>query len=100
MNKLNRGNQILSLAMILAIIISMLGLTSVSAQPTQALIEDWRNSDYVFTTNMLDTDSNDNVYILGDSVATRVLVIKKFNAAGILLWQTTYDPAESLSGVW
>jgi hypothetical protein len=78
----------------------MLGLTSVSAQPTQALIEDWRNSDYVFTSNMLDTDSNDNVYILGDSVATRVLVIKKFNAAGTLLWQTTYDPAESLSGVW
>ena len=78
MNKFNRSIQILSLAMILAITISTLGLTSVSAQPTQALIEDWRNSDYVFTSNMLDTDANDNVYILGDSVATRILVIKKF----------------------
>ena len=73
---------------------------AVSAQPTQALIEDWRLSDYNFTSSMMDTDQNDSVYVLGSSAATNILNIKKFDAAGSLLWQTTYDPVEALSGVW
>jgi hypothetical protein len=72
----------------------------VSAQPTQALTEDWRATDFNFTASMMDTDSNDNVYVLGDTAATNILNIKKFSAAGTLLWQTTYDPIEALSGVW
>jgi len=87
-------------AMIIAMLMSVSVLAPVAAQPTQALTEDWRATDFNFLSNMMDTDSNDNVYILGDSVATRILIIKKFSAAGTLLWQTTYDPIDALSGVW
>lgn len=76
------------------------GPVAVSAQPSQALIEDWRSSDFTFTSSMMATDQNDNVYVLGSSAATNVLHIEKLDAAGTLLWQTTYDPVEALSGVW
>jgi hypothetical protein len=49
---------------------------------------------------MMDTDQNDNVYVLGATAVGDYLVVKKFNPAGALLWQTTYDPAERLRGVW
>ena len=88
------------MALIIAIMASFFGLTSGLAQPTQALTEDWRAVDYNFTSRMMDTDLNDNVVVLGDTVVGDYLVIKKFNAAGSLLWQTTYDPPERLRGVW
>ncbi len=100
MDKPSRSKQIRALTGILGIALCFLALTPVSAQPTQALNEDWRLSDYSFNSSMLDTDQNDNVYILGSTPASNILTIKKFNAAGTLLWQTTYDPVEALSGVW
>ena len=48
----------------------------------------------------MDTDQNDNVFVLGDTAATNILIVKKFSAAGTLLWQTTYDPVDALRGVW
>jgi hypothetical protein len=72
----------------------------VSAQPTQALTEDWRDSDFSFTSRMMAADLNGNIYVLGDTVVGDYLVIKKFSPAGTLLWQTTYDPADRLRGVW
>jgi hypothetical protein len=92
--------QVQYLAVIIAIAASLFMLASGSAQPTQALNEDWISTDYNFTSRMMDTDLNDNVVILGDTVVGDYLVIKKFNAAGSLLWQTTYDPTERLRGVW
>jgi hypothetical protein len=88
------------LAVIIAIVASFAVLASVSAQPSQGLNEDWLSADYNFSSRMMDTDLNDNVIILGDTVVGDYLVIKKFNPAGTLLWQTTYDPAERLRGVW
>lgn len=82
-----------------ALIASFSVLAPVFAQPTQALIEDWRNTDYSFSSRMMATDGN-NIYVLGDTVVGDYLVIKKFSASGVLLWQTTYDPAERLRGVW
>ena len=88
-----------SVAMI-GLLILLTNSSTVSAQPTQALVEDWRATDFNFTSSMMDTDSSDNVYVLGDTAATNILNIKKFSAAGTLLWQTTYDPVDALSGVW
>ncbi|MRR29424.1 hypothetical protein EG834_03615, partial [bacterium] len=82
-----------------ALIASFSAPAPVFAQPTQALIEDWRNTDYGFSSRMMATDG-DNTYVLGDTAVGDYLVIKKFSASGILLWQTTYDPAERLRGVW
>src|SRR5688500_1264176 len=75
-------------------------VSSVSAQPSQALIENWRAADFNFNSTMLDNDAEGNVYVLGDTPATNILVIKKFSVAGNLLWQTTYDPVDSLRGAW
>jgi hypothetical protein len=100
MKKRVHTRSILYLAVTFAILIGSLVPGLVSAQPTQALTEDWRNADYNFSARMMDTDPSDNLYVLGDTVVGDYLVIKKFNAAGALLWQTTYDPAERLRGVW
>jgi hypothetical protein len=75
-------------------------VSSVFAQPSQAVIENWRAADYNFNSTMLDNDRDGNVYVLGDTPATNILVIKKFSVAGKLLWQTTYDPLDSLRGAW
>ena len=71
------------------------------AQPTQALTENWRNIDYGFNSKMLEIDNSGNAYVLGDTPATNVLNIKKFDPNGNVLWQNTYDdPTYNLSGVW
>ena len=92
--------RILHLVAMIGVLILLTNSSTVSAQPTQALVEDWRSTDFNFTSSMMDTDQSDNVYVLGDTAATNILNIKKFSAAGTLLWQTTYDPVDALSGVW
>ncbi|MGB4979421.1 MAG: hypothetical protein WBR35_21995 [Anaerolineae bacterium] len=37
---------------------------------------------------------------MGDTATSRNLIIKKFDGAGTLLWQTPYDAVDPLSGVW
>ncbi|HEX7294344.1 MAG TPA: PQQ-binding-like beta-propeller repeat protein, partial [Pyrinomonadaceae bacterium] len=81
-------------------IVLMTFLAGVSAQPNPAVMEDWRNEDFGFSARMMTTDRNDNIYVLGDTVVGDYLIIKKFNSAGALLWQTAFDPAERLRGVW
>ncbi len=100
MSKLSFSKYVLYMALIIALLASFSGLAPVSAQPTQALSEDWRNEDYSFSARMMTTDLNGNIYVVGDTVVGDYLVIKKFSAAGALLWQTTHDPAERLRGVW
>ncbi len=91
---------VLSMAMIITLLASFSAFAPAFAQPTPALIEEWRNTDYGFSSRMMATDANHNIYVLGDTAVGDYLVIKKFSAAGVLLWQTTYDPAERLRGVW
>lgn len=94
------SRRMLYLAAAIALLAASFTPGTVSAQPTQALIEDWRSQDFNFSSVMMDTDRDDNIYVLGDTAAGNYLVIKKFSPAGALLWQRTYDPAERLRGVW
>ena len=100
MYKNNRYYQIIALVVIISITASIFAHSRVLAQPTQALTEDWRNSDYAFTSSMMDTDQNDNVFVLGDTAVGNYLEIKKFDPSGSLLWETTYNPVERLVGTW
>jgi hypothetical protein len=84
----------------IALLLLFSGPGTVSAQLTRGVNEDWRNEDYSFSARMMATDRDDDIYVLGDTVVGDYLVIKKFSAAGALLWQTTYAPAERLRGVW
>ncbi|HJS17828.1 MAG TPA: fibronectin type III domain-containing protein [Anaerolineales bacterium] len=100
MKKESHSRHFLYLAVMIAMLIASITPATVTAQPTQALTEDWRNEDFNFSSRMMDTDRDDNIYVLGDTAAGNFLVIKKFSPGGALLWQTTYDPAERLRGVW
>ena len=100
MRHLLRFPHFLHLAATVALLALVPGRIAVAAQPTQALIEDWRDADYAFSARMMATDLDDEVYVVGDTAVGDYLVIKKFSATGALLWQTTYDPAERLRGVW
>lgn len=100
MRKSRPSQKSLYLVVTIGLSVLLASSATVSAQPTPALIENWRNTDYSFTSRMMATDLNDNIYVVGDTVVGDYLVIKKFSAAGALLWQTTYDPAERLRGVW
>ena len=100
MHKYRRFTKILSLTVVISIVAAFLSHSLVVAQPTPALTEDWRDSDYSYSARMMDTDQNDNVFVLGDTAVGDYLVIKKFSPAGSLLWQTIYNPAERLRGVW
>jgi hypothetical protein len=101
MRKLFHLNRFLFLAITVSLtLLFFFGLKIVVAQSTQALNEDWRNSDYGFISHMIDTDLTGNIYVVGDTSASDYLVIKKFNPAGDLLWNITYNPAERLRGVW
>ncbi len=90
----------LSAMTLIVLIASFLGLAPAFAQPSPALTENWRVSDFNFSSRMMDTDVDANAYVLGDTVVGDYLVIKKYDPAGVLLWQKTYDPAERLRGVW
>ncbi len=100
MNKYSRFTQTLSLVVILSITLAFLNSSLAFAQPTPAVNEDWRDSDYAFNASMMDTDQNGNVFVLGDTAAGNYLQIKKFSPSGSLLWQTTYNPPERLVGTW
>ena len=100
MRKSPRFQNIIRFVVAIAFLAIFLGPATVSAQSTQALSEDWRTADFSFASSMMAADLNGNIYVLGDTVVGRYLVIKKFSAAGILLWQTTYDPVDTLGGVW
>ena len=100
MRSLRDPRYLLHLVAMFGLLVLIAAPVAVSAQPTQALIEDWRSSDFSFISSMMDMDQNDNVYVLGSSPASNILNVKKFDATGTLLWQTTYDPVEALSAVW
>jgi hypothetical protein len=95
-----RTSRLLHFAITFALLALLAGSALVSAQPNQALTVDWLVEDYNFASRMMDTDQGDNVFVVGDTAVGDYLVIKKFNAAGVLLWQTTYRPTERLRGVW
>ena len=97
-----RFPRLLYLAIAAIVLIALLpGPINALAQPTQALTENWRDTDYGFNSKMLEIDNSGNAYVLGDTPATFVLNIKKYDPSGNLLWQNTYDdPTYNLSGVW
>lgn len=100
MKKLLCSERILCLAVAVALLAVFCTPFTVFAQSSQSVIEDWRNEDFAFSSRMMTTDRNDNIYVVGDTAVGDYLVIKKFSSDGALLWQTTYDAAERLRGVW
>ena len=49
-----------SMALVMTLIASFAALGPVPAQPTPALIEDWRASDFNYASSMMDTDQSDH----------------------------------------
>jgi hypothetical protein len=98
MRKFFLSHNYFNLITVLVLLLLFSSQLVVSAQPTQALNEDWRDTDYGSISRMMDSDLNHNVYILGYTLVGDYLVIKKFSPTGELLWTNTYNPAERLRG--
>lgn len=98
--RLHRTSSLLGLA-IWAVLLLLAGIAlPASAQNVPAATRNWIDADYNFASRMLATSRSGDVYVLGDTAVGDYLVLKKFSAAGNLLWETTYQPAMRLSGVW
>lgn len=101
MNTLQMKTNALLFFTIITACYALTGFNSLSAQPSPALTENWRSTDFAYNGVMMDMDTNGNSYVLGGTPATWVLNIRKYSSNGTLLWQTTYDdPTYNLQGVW
>ncbi|HSL23937.1 MAG TPA: hypothetical protein VK886_20555 [Vicinamibacterales bacterium] len=78
----------------------MLNTASVQAQGTQALAELWRAADTRYAGVSMDLDPSDNVFEVGYTAVGDVIVTKKLDRDGRLLWERVYDPAERLRPAW
>ena len=54
----------LHVAVAVLLLLGFAGAASVSAQSTPAVQEDWRNADYGFSSRMMVTDANDDIYVI------------------------------------
>lgn len=86
---------------LLGICLSLACAASVAqAQSTQALAEVWRTIDSSFTGVSMDLTPSDDLVEVGYSILGDVLVTKKIDRNGTLLWSRVFDPAERVRASW
>ena len=49
---------------------------------------------------MMDIDRFDDVYSVGDTIVGGIVLTRKFNPDGFLLWERTYRPASPVKATW
>ena len=72
--------------------------TGKSAQELHTL--EWLATDYNFTSRMMDTDLNDNVFILGDTVVGDYLVIKEDGSGTYHVTATSANATDTTPSPW
>src|SRR4029450_3343565 len=53
-----------------------------------------------FAGKMMDIDRFDNVYSVGDTIVGGIVLTRKFNPDGFLLWERTYRPELAVKATW
>jgi len=53
-----------------------------------------------FGGKMMDIDRFDDVYSVGDTIVGGIVLTRKFNPDGFLLWERTYRPASPVKATW
>ena len=53
-----------------------------------------------FGGKMMDIDRFDNVYSVGDTIVGGIVLTRKFNQDGVLLWERSYRPASPVKATW
>ncbi|MGB2712847.1 MAG: hypothetical protein WBC51_01615 [Vicinamibacterales bacterium] len=74
--------------------------TTLNAQGTQALVELWRATDTRYVGVSMDLSPSDEVVETGYTVLGDVIVTKKLDRDGRLLWERVFDPAERIRPAW
>jgi hypothetical protein len=68
------------------------------AQP--ALVESWRETAGNWTGKRQALDPEGNLLVVGDTVVGDIIQVRKYSAAGDLLWSSVYDPPERVVSYW
>ena len=53
-----------------------------------------------FAGKMMDIDRFDNAYSVGDTIVGGIVLTRKFNPDGLLLWERSYRPASAVKAAW
>src|SRR5512134_4006790 len=100
MSALSRARSVRPITGLSVVLGLMLNPASAQAQGTQALAEVWRANDTRYAGVSMDLDPSDNVFEVGYTAVGDVIVTKKLDRDGRLLWERVYDPAERLRPAW
>jgi len=68
-----------------------------TAAPSAELVWSAAND---FAGKMMDIDRFDNVYSVGDTIVGGIVLTRKFNPDGFLLWERTYRPEFAVKATW
>jgi hypothetical protein len=98
---MKRTGTLLLVSLIVGLLLALSGRANpVGAQPSPAFNEVWSVSDNSYTGVMMDKDAQDNLYTLGYTVVGDIIVTKKYDANGVLLWSKVFDPIYRVWGRW
>jgi hypothetical protein len=70
------------------------------AQSTGAVEVVWEATNANFAGRMMDIDRAENVYSVADTWVNGVVLIRKFDPAGALLWERTFRPEQQVRANW
>ena len=74
--------------------------TPARAQSTAPAAEVVWSATNDFGGKMMDIDGFDNVYSVGDTIVGGIVLTRKFNPDGLLLWERSYRPASAVKATW
>src|SRR6188472_1939413 len=74
--------------------------TRVAAQTSAPAVEQVWSATTDFAGKMMDIDRFDNVYSVGDTIVGGIVLTRKFDPDGVLLWERSYRPEFSVKATW
>jgi len=74
--------------------------TRVAAQTSAPAVEQVWSATTDFAGKMMDIDRFDNVYSVGDTIVGGIVLTRKFNPDGFLLWERSYRPEFAVKANW
>src|SRR6476660_4393013 len=69
-----------------------------TAAPAAEIV--WSATTPDFGGKMMDIDRFDNVYSVGDTIVGGIVLTRKFNQDGVLLWERSYRPEFAVKATW
>ncbi len=81
-------------------VLLLMPVTTAAAQTTTPAAEVVWSATNDFGGKMMDIDRFDNVYSVGDTIVGGIVLTRKFNPDGFLLWERSYRPEFAVKATW